>query len=149
MTDLLVRDGWVVDGSGRAPFRGDVAITDGRIEHVGAVNGHRADRVIEAAGRIVCPGFVDPHSHSDWSLLANPRAESTIRQGVTTEVVGNCGWTYAPVSEAAAHFVEGRMRTVAYDGPGHGFRIDEGAGGRAHERFLRDGAYVTIESVAS
>jgi N-acyl-D-amino-acid deacylase len=117
MTDLLVRDGWVVDGSGRAPFRGDVAITDGKIEHVGAVNGHRADRVIEAGGRIVCPGFVDPHSHSDWSLLANPKAESTIRQGVTTEVVGNCGWTYAPVSEASAHFIEGRMRTFAYDGP--------------------------------
>src|SRR6185295_8812731 len=88
VTDLLIRDGWVVDGSGRAPFRGDVAIAGGRIEHVGAVNGHRAERVVEAGGRLVCPGFVDPHSHSDWSLLANPRAESTIRQGVTTEVVG-------------------------------------------------------------
>ena len=47
--------------------------------------------MIDAAGKVVCPGFVDPHSHSDFSLLANPTAESTIRQGVTTEVVGNCG----------------------------------------------------------
>ena len=72
MTDLLIRDGWVVDGSGRPPFRGDVAIEDGRIAHVGPMNGSRADRVVEAAGRVVCPGFVDPHSHSDWSILANP-----------------------------------------------------------------------------
>jgi len=117
VTDVLVRNGWIVDGSGRAPFRGDVAITGAQIEHVGPVNGQRADRVIDANGRVVCPGFVDPHSHSDWSLLANPAAESTIRQGVTTEVVGNCGWTYAPVSEASTHFVEARMRTFAYDGP--------------------------------
>jgi N-acyl-D-amino-acid deacylase len=117
VTDILVRDGWVVDGSGGAPFRGDVAIEDGRIAHVGPVNGKRADRVIEAAGRVVCPGFVDPHSHSDWSILANPKAESTVRQGVTTEVVGNCGWTYVPVSEASRHFIEGRMHTFAYDGP--------------------------------
>src|SRR5581483_5507001 len=55
--------------------------------------GAPARTTIDAGGRIVCPGFVDPHSHSDWSLLANPTAESTIRQGVTTEVVGNCGWT--------------------------------------------------------
>ena len=117
MTSLLVRDGWVVDGTGRAPYRGDVAVTDGRIEHVGPVDGHRADRVIDARGRVVCPGFVDPHSHSDWSILANPEAVSTIRQGVTTEVVGNCGWTYAPVTEASRHFIEARMRTFAYDGP--------------------------------
>ena len=117
MTDLLVRDGWIVDGTGRPPYRGDVAIAHGRIEHVGPVDGHRADRVIEAGGRVVCPGFVDPHSHSDWSILANPAAESTIRQGVTTEIVGNCGWTYAPVSDASLPFVEARMRTFAYDGP--------------------------------
>jgi N-acyl-D-amino-acid deacylase len=117
VTDVLVRDGWIVDGTGREPFRGDVAIAGSEIEHVGPVDGRRADRMIEARGRVVCPGFVDPHSHSDWSILANPKAESTIRQGVTTEVVGNCGWTYAPVSPASRHFVEARMRTFAYQGP--------------------------------
>ena len=73
--------------------------------------------MIDAGGRVVCPGFVDPHSHSDFTLLTNPTAQSTIRQGVTTEVVGNCGWTYAPVSEASRPFIEARMRTFAYDGP--------------------------------
>jgi N-acyl-D-amino-acid deacylase len=117
VTDLVVKDGWIVDGSGSPPFRGDVAVTGGRIADAGKLNGSRARRTIDAAGRVVCPGFVDPHSHSDWTLLANPRAESTIRQGVTTEVVGNCGWTNAPVSEASRSMIEGRMRTFAYDGP--------------------------------
>jgi N-acyl-D-amino-acid deacylase len=117
VTDLLVADAWIVDGSGRPPFRGDVAVADGRIAAVGELGGTRAKRVIDAGGRLLCPGFVDPHSHSDWSVLANPRAESTVRQGVTTEVVGNCGWTYAPVSDASRWMIEGRMRTFAYDGP--------------------------------
>src|SRR5205823_14952560 len=115
--DLLIRDGLVVDGTGAAGFRADVAVEDGRVVEVGRLEGAQAERVVEAAGRVVCPGFVDPHSHSDFSLPANPTAESTIRQGVTTEVVGNCGWTYAPVTPASARFVEGRLRTFAYDGP--------------------------------
>lgn len=113
--DLVVKGGWVVDGTGKPPVRADVGIESGRVAAVGELNG--AAPAVDARGRIVCPGFVDPHSHSDWSILANPLAESTIRQGVTTEVVGNCGWTYAPVSEASRQFVEGRMRTFAYDGP--------------------------------
>ena len=73
--------------------------------------------MIDATGKIVCPGFVDPHSHSDFSLLANPTAESTIRQGVTTEVVGNCGWSYAPVSDHSREYMSGRLHTFGYDGP--------------------------------
>src|SRR5262249_46574173 len=97
--DLVVRDALVVDGTGAAPFRGDVLVEGRRVAAVGAIAGAGAGGVIEAAGRVVCPGFVDPHSHSDFTLLTNPTAQLTIRQGVTTEVVGNCGWTYAPVSE--------------------------------------------------
>jgi N-acyl-D-amino-acid deacylase len=115
--DLLVRGGLVVDGTGAAPAVADVAVEGERIVSVGELDGAQARRTIDARGKVVCPGFVDPHSHSDWSLLANPEAQSTIRQGVTTEVVGNCGWTYAPVSEASKPLVEGRMRTFAYDGP--------------------------------
>jgi N-acyl-D-amino-acid deacylase len=115
--DLLIRGGLVVDGSGSAPERGDVAISGERIAAVGELDAAAARRTIDARGLIVCPGFVDPHSHSDWSLLANPTAQSTIRQGVTTEVVGNCGWTYAPVTEHSRPLVEARMRTFAYDGP--------------------------------
>jgi N-acyl-D-aspartate/D-glutamate deacylase len=115
--DLLIRDGLIVDGSGGVPYRGDVAVEGGRIAAVGRVEGNGAARVIEAGGRVVCPGFVDPHSHSDFTLLTNPRAESTIRQGVTTEVVGNCGWTYAPVSDHSRAVIDARLRTFAYDGP--------------------------------
>jgi N-acyl-D-amino-acid deacylase len=106
-----------VDGSGAPAFDADVAVAGERIVEVGALDGAAAERVIDATGKIVCPGFVDPHSHSDWSLLANPTAESTIRQGVTTEVVGNCGWSYAPVSERSLPQQLGRLRTFAYEGP--------------------------------
>jgi N-acyl-D-amino-acid deacylase len=115
--DLLIRDAVVVDGTGAPPFRGDVAVEGDRIAAVGHLDGAEAEATIDAAGRLVCPGFVDPHSHSDFTLLANPLAQSTIRQGVTTEVVGNCGWTYAPVSAVSRPFVEARMRTFAYEGP--------------------------------
>src|SRR5690349_3028176 len=65
---------------------------------------------------MACPGFVDPHSHSDFTLLTVPTADSTVRQGVTTEVVGNCGWTYAPVTPASERFIEARLRIFAYEG---------------------------------
>ena len=118
MLDVLIRDGWVADGTGSPPFLGDVAIEDGRVVEVGRLGeSATATRVIDAAGKVVCPGFVDPHSHSDFSILANPTAESTIRQGVTTEVVGNCGWSYAPVTPASEPFMRGRLHTFGYDGP--------------------------------
>ena len=95
-------DGWVVDGTGaRRSAATSRSRAAGSPTSAGSARPRRADRVIDAAGRVVCPGFVDPHSHSDFSILTNPTAQSTIRQGVTTEVVGNCGWTYAPVSAAS------------------------------------------------
>ena len=116
--DVLIRSGWVVDGTGSPPFLGDVAIEAGRVVEVGRLAPEEsAARVIDAAGKVVCPGFVDQHSHSDFSLLANPNAESTIRQGVTTEVVGNCGWSYAPVTDHSREFMSARLFTFGYDGP--------------------------------
>ncbi len=117
MLDLLIRGGLIVDGSGAAPFDGDVAVEGARVVEVGSLPHAQARRVVDAAGRIVSPGFVDPHSHSDFTLLTVPTAESTIRQGVTTEVVGNCGWTYAPVSEHSRAVMAARLATFAYDGP--------------------------------
>src|SRR6187200_603315 len=113
--DLIVRDGLIVDGTGTAPFRGDVAVEGGKITAVGDVDGTQAERVIEAAGRVVCPGFVDPHSHSDFTILTNPTAQSTIRQGVTTEVVGNCGWSYAPVTDASEPTIRSRLHSFGFD----------------------------------
>lgn len=118
MLDVLIRGGWVIDGTGNPSFPADVAIEGGRIVEVGTLEeGATAERVIDATGKTVCPGFVDPHSHSDFTILTNPTAESTIRQGVTTEVVGNCGWSYAPVSERSHSMILGRLRTFAYEGP--------------------------------
>jgi len=116
--DVLIKGGWVADGTGSPPFLGDVAVEDGKIVEVGRLDGEaNAARVVDATGKVVCPGFVDPHSHSDFSLLANPTAQSTIRQGVTTEVVGNCGWSYAPITDHSRLYQTERLHTFGYDGP--------------------------------
>ncbi len=99
MLDIKIAGGRIVDGTG-APARGaDVGITGDAITAVGDLAREPAGRTIDAAGLTVAPGFIDVHSHSDWRLWGNRRAESKIRQGVTTEVVGNCGFSPAPVSD--------------------------------------------------
>jgi N-acyl-D-amino-acid deacylase len=99
MFDLKIEGGLVLDGTGAAGGRADVGIVDDRIAAVGDLSREPAGRTLGAAGRVVAPGFIDMHSHSDWRLWANHRAESKIRQGVTTEVVGNCGFSPAPASD--------------------------------------------------
>src|SRR5512144_1716248 len=96
MDDLLIRDGYVIDGSGAPGREADVAVRDGRIAAVEPRSGRPARRVIDARGQVVAPGLIDIHTHSDFTLPLNPRAESKIRQGVTLEVVGNCGFSAAP-----------------------------------------------------
>jgi N-acyl-D-amino-acid deacylase len=116
MLDVLIRGGWVADGTGNPRYPADVAIEGERIVDVGRLDAAAATQVIDAAGKIVCPGFVDAHSHSDWSLFANPTAESTIRQGVTTEVVGNCGESFAPFTELARDHLTDRLALYGYTG---------------------------------
>ncbi|HEY3189757.1 MAG TPA: D-aminoacylase [Solirubrobacteraceae bacterium] len=98
MLDLKIEGGTVVDGTGTAGGRMDVGIQDEAIVSLGDLSRESAGRTLTASGKIVTPGFIDIHSHSDWALWANRRAESKIRQGVTTEVVGNCGFSPAPVA---------------------------------------------------
>jgi N-acyl-D-amino-acid deacylase len=93
--DLLIRNGTIVDGLGGEPFTGDVAITDGRIVAVGAVDG-TADREIDAAGLLVTPGFVDLHTHYDGQAIWSDRMTPSSAHGVTTAVMGNCGVGFAP-----------------------------------------------------
>jgi N-acyl-D-amino-acid deacylase len=97
MLDLKIEGATVFDGTGAAGSRGDVGVRDETIVAIGDLNRERAGNTLNAAGKALAPGFIDMHSHSDWRLWANRRAESKIRQGVTTEVVGNCGFSPAPV----------------------------------------------------
>lgn len=94
--DLAIVDGLVVDGTGAPGREADIVVRGNRIVAVGPGAGRGARRVIDARDRVVAPGFIDIHTHSDFTLPLNPRAESKIRQGVTTEVVGNCGFSVAP-----------------------------------------------------
>jgi N-acyl-D-amino-acid deacylase len=96
--DLKIEGATVIDGTGAPGGRGDVGIRDEMIVALGDLSRESAGNRLHAAGRVVAPGFIDMHSHSDWRLWDNRRAESKIRQGVTTEVVGNCGFSPAPVA---------------------------------------------------
>lgn len=97
--DIVIANGRIVDGCGNPWFRGDVGVRGRRVAAVGSPGTLRGRRVIDAADRYVTPGFVDPHTHSDISILAYPQAESAVFQGVTTHVTGNCGMGAAPVAE--------------------------------------------------
>ncbi len=95
--DLLIRDGTVLDGEG-GQVRADVGVRDGRIVLCGSSEGVQARDTLDAHGLCVAPGFIDIHSHSDYTLLVDPRAVSAIAQGVTLEVIGNCGFGCAPIA---------------------------------------------------
>lgn len=95
--DLLITNGRVVDGSGGPAFHADVAIQDGRIVGVGKANGAAAKRTIDAEGRVVAPGFIDHHTHFDPQAVWDPYCGSSVQNGHTTIIVGQCGQVIAPV----------------------------------------------------
>ena len=95
--DLIIRNGMVVDGMADKSYQADVGIIGERIEAVGNLQKAQAATVFDATGRTISPGFIDIHSHTGPELLINPRAESKVRQGVTTELGGNCGGSSFPL----------------------------------------------------
>jgi N-acyl-D-amino-acid deacylase len=97
MLDIIVQNGTVVDGSGAPGYRADVAIDGDRIAEVGMLEDAQAEMVIDASGHVVTPGFVDMHSHADFTLPVNPTADSMVHQGITTAVIGQCGASPAPL----------------------------------------------------
>jgi N-acyl-D-amino-acid deacylase len=96
MTDILIRGGTVVDGGGMPGARADIAIEAGRIVKIGLDLPTDAARIVDAGGMAVTPGFIDIKTHSDFVLPINPKAESKVRQGVTAEIIGHCGFSVAP-----------------------------------------------------
>ena len=102
MLDTLIRGAKIVDGTGKAAFTADVGILDGMIEAVGNLSDAQAFETIEAAGRVLTPGFIDMHRHADAALFREGFGEAELCQGLTTLVNGNCGMSLAPLSGAHA-----------------------------------------------
>ena len=99
MVDLLFTNGTVIDGTGAPGYRASVAVTGDTLQIIpGDTAGIDAGRIVDAAGYVICPGFIDMHSHSDLKLLTEPAHEAKIRQGVTTEALGMDGLSYAPTT---------------------------------------------------
>lgn len=101
--DLLILESQIIDGTGADPIRADVAIRGDEIVGIGDYSNATAHRVIRAPGAYTCPGFIDAHSHSDTYLMVEPLATSKLHQGITTEIVGNCGASAAPLLATPYH----------------------------------------------
>ena len=130
--DLVLRDCRVVDGCGNPWYRADLGVRSGRVARIAPPGALKAGRVLEIDGRYAAPGFIDPHTHSDLSILTYPRADSALRQGVTTHVIGNCGMSAAPV-------VGSRLDDLLQLWGFYGF-VDEGIGWawRSFAQYLRE-----------
>lgn len=94
--DLVIRNATIIDGTRAPRFQADVAIRNGLIERIGTIGSEAADRVIDASGKILAPGFIDAHTHDDRLMLSAPEMAPKVSQGVTTVVAGNCGISLAP-----------------------------------------------------
>jgi N-acyl-D-amino-acid deacylase len=114
MFDLIIRNARVIDGSGLPWFAADVAISGDRIAAIGALAKAEAATTLDAAGKVVCPGFVDTHVHGDLALLVDPYHEPAVRQGVTTYVLGQDGVAFAPGSDATQEYM--RRYTAGFNG---------------------------------
>src|SRR4051812_34241431 len=105
MYDILIRGGTLFDGGGSPGVPGDIFIADGRIAAIGPNLTASARKTIDAVSLVVAPGFIDIKTHSDFTLPINPKAESKVRQGVTTEIIGHCGFSVAPVLPGKAQLL--------------------------------------------
>ena len=117
MLDTLIRGAKIVDGTGKAAFTADVGILDGMIEAVGNLSGAQAFETIEAAGRVLTPGFIDMHRHADAALFRPGFGAAELCQGLTTIVNGNCGLSAAPFGPDHADAIRAYLRPITGDIP--------------------------------
>jgi len=97
--DIVLKNGTIVNGTGTPGYKADVAITGNTIQKIGCINTEHAKVVVDVSGLVVAPGFIDIHAHSDLTLLIDPRARNVLKQGVTTQLLGNCGYSGGPIAE--------------------------------------------------
>ncbi len=123
--DLLIQNGIIVDGTGALPVSGDIAVKDGRIAEMGRLSMADAKKVYDARGRVVCPGLIDAHAHSERGLLSEPNRTAKLSQGITLELTGQCGESVFPSHETNgggfADLAAYRARAMA-----HGFSVSQG-----------------------
>lgn len=106
MLDILILNANVISGTGEPSFEADIGIKDKKITLISKDTAVESAQIIQADGLYLAPGFIDPHMHSDLTLFGNQRAESSIHQGVTTEIIGNCGMSAAPLADAGLEDIE-------------------------------------------
>ncbi len=114
--DILIKNGKIFDGTGNLGFKSDIAVKDGKIVKLQYRIEDSATRTIDASGLIISPGFIDMHSHSDTGILYDNKLQSIIMQGITTSVVGQCGYSLAPVSEKGFDIFKRDLDMVAPPG---------------------------------
>jgi N-acyl-D-amino-acid deacylase len=141
--DIIIENGRVIDGAGNPWFRADVGIVGDRIEAIGMLENATGDRRIDATGLVVSPGFIDIHSHSDYNVLIDPMVQSKIRQGVTTEVVGMCGGSAAPMNAEVRTYREKYMRARL----GEDFEFDWSTMGEYMDRVNASGASFNVAPI--
>lgn len=120
--DLIIRGGWLIDGSGGPPFRADVAILDTLIGAVGRLAEAQAARVVDVKDLYVCPGFIDAHVHGDLELLADPIHLPALRQGITTYILGQDGSAFSVGKPATLEYM--RRYTAGFNGPHPDLKLD-------------------------
>jgi N-acyl-D-amino-acid deacylase len=106
--DLVLKNGKIIDGTGNCWFSGELGILNGRIKKIGTLE-EESKKTLDISNHVVCPGFIDIHSHSDITSLIDPRSRSKVMQGVTTEVIGNCGLSPAPMRTESSQYLKSQF----------------------------------------
>jgi len=122
--NIIIRNVDILDGAGAPAFRADIGLEGDRIAEIGDLSAATGDTTIDGTGLTAAPGFIDIHSHSDFTLPINPRAESKVRQGVTTKVTGQCGDSTAPLNPAMRELARAAWPYMSWDWTGFGEYLD-------------------------